>query len=463
MSDFARKSALLAFVLNLAVVASHATEERDSANFVAPSSLSPAAAAQYKKAVAAYDNACDEKAGQAEKKAAIQELKRTRNLAPKFAAPSYYMGVLHQAGKEYSKARQALREACALNPGFQEAMVALGDVALELGQAENALAEYGRAIAVSPSYGRAYAKRGYARLRTGDYKAAVQDLEQAKEQGDSDPAIDSAIAAANREISGPGWALTFASETDHYRVESPVSQEFSDGVAKDAELIFKMYTKVFPRAAKPRRKLPIMVFRSREDYEAAGGVPRTGGAYDPFVRKLVLYRHTDDEITRRMLYHEGFHQFLHDDLEGAPPWFNEGMADFFGASRPVATKGSTHPSSMEIRPHPTRLETVLAAIRDGKAHKFEHLMLMNQSRFVKATCAAIHPAQSWSIVYFLVRGGARPGAETGPHWKLLQDYQKALRAGDGSAMAFDAAFAKVDLAKLEREWSQCVQGLKGAE
>lgn len=438
-------------------------EERvdEGPNFEVPADLPAKAAGLYRDGVAAYEAALAAREGQSEKiAAAVKALRRAKDAAPKFPPPNYYLGILYQSTKEYEKARQVLRTACDLNPKFHQAIVELGDTYMWLKRESDALKEYERAIAVSPGYGRAYAMRGYHRLKTGEAAAALADLDLAKKNGERSAGIEAIRRMARREVDGPGWKTTFTCETEHYRVMTPVSQAFADELGMHAELIHRTYTRIFPKVSKEKRKFPIVVHQDRAGYQAGGGPPSAGGHYEPLIRKLVLYRYEDDADTRLVLYHEGFHQFLHDYLEDAPQWFDEGLGDFFGPSRHIPPKkGERGPGRLELRPNPWRLRTIQQAIGAGRVRPWRQLMLMSQAELYDPQWAGIHYAQSWSIIYFLVRGNAAPGLEAGPHFKLLQEYFKALRRGDGQETAFATAFKDVDLAAIEKEWREFVLGL----
>ena len=115
---------------------------------------------------------------------------------------------------------------------------------------------------------------------------------------------------------------------------------------------------------------------------------------------------------------------------------------------------------MRIRTNPWRLRTIKQAVRSGRIRRWRELMLMSQRELYEPSWAGIHYAQSWSIIYFLVRYRAREDKIAGPYFKLLKTYFNKLRKGKGQEAAFDAAFGKVDLDQIEAEWRQFVIELK---
>jgi hypothetical protein len=474
--------ALCASLVPAAVV--RAADVETGPNFARPADLTADANGRLDKALAAYKAVTSAKTGHTQLLGvAIREFKRAKDAAPKFAVPCYYLGILYQWTEDFEKARQVLQAACDLNPKFHEAIVELGDVYMWLRDYDKALEVYDRAVAARPDYAHAYVTRGMLHLKRGSFKKGHDDLEAAKKlmsaekyagdaQGDKG-LVEHYIELAKAELEPMPWPKTFTCETEHYRVRTPVSQEFADEVGRHAELIYKTYTQIFPKIEKGDRKFPVVVYGSKEDYHANGGPPSAGGHYDTVLRKLVFFRYppkdgAPDELitpdTTLVLYHEGFHQFIADYLERPPQWFNEGLGDFFGPSRYFEPKGkSGKPKGkpgMQLVPNTWRLKYIQQCIQMNRIRAWRDLMTMTQQEMYDPEWAGIHYAQAWSIIYFLIRGGAPPGAQAGPYFKILGDYFKALRKGDGLEEAFNAAFGKQDVKRLEGEWKKFVVGLE---
>jgi hypothetical protein len=77
--------------------------------------------------------------------------------------------------------------------------------------------------------------------------------------------------------------------------------------------------------------MPFYLFRSKDDYLAAGGLPNSAGMYISDGRLLALGGDHLDDRTWHVVQHEGFHQFAAAVIRGdLPPWLNEGLAEYFG-------------------------------------------------------------------------------------------------------------------------------------
>ena len=80
-----------------------------------------------------------------------------------------------------------------------------------------------------------------------------------------------------------------------------------------------------------RQKLPFYLFKSADEYHAAGGPPDTGGVFTGDALLAYVRGSHPDAGTWHVVQHEGFHQFAAAVIGGdMPVWVNEGMAEYFG-------------------------------------------------------------------------------------------------------------------------------------
>lgn len=477
----AMRAAPLALALALAALcaavppAARAEQDETGPNFELAPDTRPDHAKRYAEVVQAFREAKDaKKDARAKVEGALKKMVQLRKEAGDLPPLLYYMGIGYQWIREYARAREVLEKAIAKNPKFHQALVELGDVRCWEHRYADSLVEYDRAIAIAPRYGHAYLMRSMAKLRMGDAKGALADAERAeklakekagaKYEEDADPLLKAVLEKAKHEVEGPSWgATTYERESANYIVRTPVSQAFADDISEHAELIYKTYTSIFPKIEKEKRKFVILAFADAAQYHANGGPPQAAGHYDPIIRKLHIYKHENDADTKIVLYHEGFHQFIHDYLDDAPQWFDEGLGDFFGPTEKIEKKdrsGKVISTSMRLRANPWRLELIQLAIRRGRVRPWRELMLMSHAELYDPEWIGIHYAQAWSIIYFLIRGGAAPDQPAGPHFKLLNAYFTALRKGDGEAEAYRRAFGGQNVAALEEEWKAFILRLK---
>src|SRR5262249_36394448 len=241
--------------------------------------------------------------------------------------------------------------------------------------------------------------------------------------------------------------------TANYIVRTPVSQEFADQVAKHAELIRKLYETIFkePIPAGGPKKFSLVVYANQKEYLASGAPANTGGYYDPLFRQPFSSRYDKWEDTTLVLYHEGFHQFLHPYLPRAPQWFNEGLGDYFGPSVYVK-EGKVE--GMKTRPNPWRLQLIKHVLSQGSERPMSELMVMSQAELYDEETVGINYAQSWSFIYFLCEYDNRK------YFPILGRYFRELRKGKDLEEAYKATFGKEDMPRLESEWKRFILSLR---
>jgi hypothetical protein len=365
--------------------------------------------------------------------------------------PLYYLGILYQLQTDDKHAIENLLKVVKLAPRFHEAWLELGDAHWHLTEYEKAEQAYAHAIEVKPDYFLALKNRALERMDAGRLKEAREDIKRALEikAGDLELLIyDRLIAHA---IEGPKWTVKFEKETENYIVRTNVDQPFADWIAGEAEKIRKAYVELFEKTKidLPKRKYTITVFANKEEYHKAGGPKTAGGHYDPRVRQLFFFKYPKPEDGQMVLFHEGFHQYLHPFLPNAPQWFNEGFGDYFGATKFVKVPREER----KVVPNWWRLPMVKELIQGDKARPMKELMCMSRAELYDPSSARQNYAQSWSIIYFLCE------YENRRYFPLLGKYFNALRAGKDQEEAFKAAFGDQDMKKLDKEWRDFINSL----
>jgi tetratricopeptide (TPR) repeat protein len=380
---------------------------------------------------------------------AITKLKSASGKAPKSALPLYYLGILYQWKRNFPEARRTLERAVKLNPGFHEAHVELAGVHVWQKDVKGSLAVYDRAIEIQPTYIPAIDNKATALIRLGEFKEAraqvlkAQELQPDKRRAKIERQLDS-------EIRGPKWKTTFTCETENYRVLTSVSQEFADEIAKSAELIRRAYNKVFPDIDRSDRKYAILVYESQYAYNMSGPPGNSGGYYDPLFQKLVLYKAESEKQTLETLRHEAFHQYLHDYVEIAPSWFNEGLGDYF-ASFEYIRQGKKE--NMVCRPNVTRLASIQVAIDQKLCPPVATLLSMSQDEMYETRMMNTHYSQAWSLIYFMIEANRQE------YRSLLVSYFRALQKGLDIDEAYKTTFGRIDMEKFETAWKTYIKGL----
>jgi hypothetical protein len=376
--------------------------------------------------------------------------------------PQYRLGVSYFQTMLFDEAERWLKKAVDGNAGFYEAKVALARVKILTKDLDAALSLSEGALSTCGSYRPALEVKAQSLIlldRLDEARAFLERIPIPAKPDDEWKPLAELEGKLVRTLQGPDWTPRFVAESENYRAFTDLSRAFAEEVCHRSEFIHKVYRRIFPEIAKPKRKYEIWVYPDLESYAKAGAPGNTSGYYDRLFRRLVLFRDAAPEKTFTTLQHEAFHQYLDDYLEIAPSWFNEGLGDYFGAYEYTRTQGREQLSS---RPNTGRLGVIQAAIRKGVYTPLPALMQMSQTQMYDR--AGIHYPQSWSIIYFILEGGSREArigaSQTRNYRRTLEAYFKVLRAGRNMIQAYHQTFGKLDMKKFEEEWRDFIVNLQ---
>lgn len=355
-----------------------------------------------------------------------------------------------------------LGRARALCPGFHEALALEAACLAQLGRLDEAAARADEAIALCPDGAGGWAARGAIKFLREDLAGAQDDLELGLALAPRDEALRGLVRNVRHVLQGPPWSRRFRVETEHYVVETNIAQKRVDDYARDLEAVRAVYARRFgvdEDAAPPGgRKSKVLIFDTEEGYHSYAAlaiddrVESTLGCYLPRYRQLLLFEDKDDASqreTRQVLFHEGFHQFLHqlvpDNL--VPYWLNEGLAEYLSAC--TVTNGEVGAEGQVLD---GRLRDLRWFLRSGGPIPLDRLMKESPAEFYSGAVWAKY-AQAWSMVHFFERG---PDEDLRGRFRA---YVARLREGAAADDAFTQAWGGVDWGATQRKWRAHVDGL----
>ncbi len=377
---------------------------------------------------------------------AIRTLREIAKTSLAYPIAGYYLAELYSADEEFDKAREAVKSVLEVKPEFFEAQGLMGWIEYYDKRPHEALAWYEKSLAVYPHHHASLLGLAYSNVYLGKFGEAEKAFARALEVKDSER-VQKYFDLVRKHIQGPGWAEIFTAETDTYVVKSSLSKEYSDHIARCMERVRKLYKEFFPTIDRVPRKYEVRVHRSLEEYLANEGPPNTLGYYFPATRTLHLFEQKSHADTLATLYHEGFHQYLHEYIEQIPTWFNEGLAECFSGAI-ISPDGK----QAELVPDPGRLGYIRAVIQDRACPTAAELMTMSHEEMYGQNIG-IHYAQAWAIIFYCLQGG------NSGHRNVLGNYFRALRKGLDQQEAFEQTFGKVDMKRLETNWRNYVDRL----
>ncbi len=248
----------------------------------------------------------------------------------------------------------------------------------------------------------------------------------------------------------------FRVSTSNYDVATDVSMDLTRRVAAEMEGIHAEYMRRFGRFANPAgaRSL-VYVFAHEEEYLNLGGyaLKGTGGFFNAGRGHLAAYI-GDRTLPQlfRILYHEGFHQFMHARVSrDCPLWLNEGMAEYYGAALPTSKGYETG----DVAPY--RIEELKECLKGDKFANWSRFLLITSEEWHAARetpgQAGVNYLQAWSMVHFLIHG--RNGKLT----PVLDRYIDSLKRGASKGESMRNAFGS-DMLRIEDEWKDFIEGME---
>jgi hypothetical protein len=189
----------------------------------------------------------------------------------------------------------------------------------------------------------------------------------------------------------------------------------------------------------------VWIFDSEEQYHVfsdtlAQRVEHSLGVYHPLIKTLLLFHTMSAAETQEVLFHEAFHQYLDIAVSRPPIWFNEGMAEYYGAT---TFDAAYKPAEGGLQAG--RLASLRARPKgsSGKLLPFKTIMLLPPAAFM-ASDPGRNYAQSWAMVHWFKRGPDVRARET------FQRYVAAVLAGKSQKACFDETFGALQDGELDR-------------
>lgn len=251
------------------------------------------------------------------------------------------------------------------------------------------------------------------------------------------------------------WVL----RTSHYLVRSDVSAEFTLTLGRHMEAIHKEYKKRlkgFGGRVKHRFEVTVSLKEERYLYETGIRVRGSKGIFVPSKRLLAAWAgDTPHDRVFRVLYHEGFHQFVHHYIGKCPIWLNEGMAEFFSE----ATWNGKRFDVGEVPPH--RLSILRKAIKEDRTIRMRDLLTMSHGEWVASISrdrwkATVQYNQSWGLVHFLVHG------DNGRYRDAFVRYIKLIDRDTDPEKAFRRCFGR-NFDGLKTSWEKYIESLQPSD
>ncbi|HEY3227303.1 MAG TPA: tetratricopeptide repeat protein [Planctomycetota bacterium] len=243
------------------------------------------------------------------------------------------------------------------------------------------------------------------------------------------------------EPSFPGQ--TFKTQFGRYDLETNVSAEYANKMARFMDRVYQSYVKVFPYKKNETLRFHVKLFASEGEFfsyykrvtgaDARGPEGKILAYYMPATKELVGWNADDIEST---LQHEGTHQYIDYFISECPITLNEGYASFFETS-----------TADEVRFNPGRHVGAKHLLATRQLPSLKEVFMMSGDVF--RARGAWHYSTSWSMIYYFIKSGRKA---------ILDRYFEALMEGKNQEQAFDAVFGpgKANVEELDAKWRRAI-------
>lgn len=264
------------------------------------------------------------------------------------------------------------------------------------------------------------------------------------------------------------WAEHYVKKTANFEFHFTIDPDVMDAYADLMESYFREFMSEWSiRKPSKAGRLTVCFYHDADYFHQVGGAPDGVIGYYRFVQPRELnfyYDRLDSEMTQDVMFHETNHYLTHliDLSFHYPPWVNESLAEYYGASEWDPDKKKMSVGHLQEG----RLAVVQDAIRSDDWQGLEELIRLEQGSF-----NATHYAWGWSFVHFLLSNPRYAKGFKAFYLALARDknikrtiyfYDMKQVEADEQIRALEKYLHVHDLKELEKEWHDYVRQLDAA-
>lgn len=229
---------------------------------------------------------------------------------------------------------------------------------------------------------------------------------------------------------------------------------FIKSMQEEMETLHEAYVKLIPPQVPINAVSVVRVFANETEYEDYVGneYKWTGGLWYSAKKEMIIRSPQSTsskfnrEVIRRVIYHEGLHQYLHyamDQLRSSP-WFNEGHAVFF-------ENGVIKSRYFDADEDARHAESIEKMIVSG-ALDIPALLKMDYPAFYAPDEKKRNDnyALAWGLIYYLRKYA--PLEKPANHANILDAYLKSLWTAKDDTQATTEAFKNTNMHNLTRDF-----------
>jgi hypothetical protein len=251
-------------------------------------------------------------------------------------------------------------------------------------------------------------------------------------------------AAPNRQTDSQTDASLTHYTSPYYDVYSDLEPErVQEAILRMTRMAEEYHARTSEFSGVIRTKFPFYLFKSPEDYYAAGGLPGSAGVFmvrGGEAKLMAIAGEKNSSFTWHVVQHEGFHQFANAVIGGdLPAWLNEGLAEYFGEGIYTGDGMVTGLVS------PRRCKHVQESIRNHRFKSIQSMMLLSLRQWNNELDGQNYD-MAWSMVHFLAHG------DNGKYQAAFSSFVREIGQHRAWDKAWEDNFGSAD--GFEKRWNE---------
>ncbi|WP_196159920.1 DUF1570 domain-containing protein [Reinekea sp. G2M2-21] len=222
------------------------------------------------------------------------------------------------------------------------------------------------------------------------------------------------------------------------------NSEIGDALQVNGHAIAQALSRLIPAERMTKSSIEMKVFNNRVAFMrhkqtlAPGLSNNVDGFYSALDNTVAVWHNGNDDYAQQIALHEATHVFQYKNIGMMPGWLTEGMADYFASLR---VQGSA--KVVPVNPY-----WLWYLQQQRQIIPVQTLMSAHYSQF-QGNAGATYYANSWALVYFLMRPENRPLME-----RYLADVSqdKCDDMPDAHSVSFFEQHYSGGIEKLQQDW-----------
>ena len=232
----------------------------------------------------------------------------------------------------------------------------------------------------------------------------------------------------------------------HFTLIGNASEKDIRTVGTKLEQFRSVFSQLFPRVnVESPVPIKVIVFKNKSSYVPFmpgynGKINEVAGYFQSGqdVSYITLTSEFSEQNPFQVIFHEYVHSLTHQSTANVPPWFGEGIAEFYSMFE-VSDKDKKVQLGAPISSHVFHL-------RESKFLPFNQLFAVNHDSpdYNERDKKGVFYAESWALIHYLMLGN------NGQRRPQLSQFLDMINAGQPVAESFSKAF-QTDFSALEAE------------